>query len=154
MNQQLPWDEAVGRLKSRVSPQNYDMWLRPIEVTSWDGNTLRLRAPNSYVRIWFESNFLSSLVQEFRDLGHEQVRVEFDPDNEARPAPEPIELAKGSAPTMAPPANAVPVVAASAPATQPTSSMSMTDDQPGFVAPEAATLNPRYTFDTFVAGPS
>ena len=78
MNQQLHWDEAVGRLKSRVSPQNYDMWLRPIEVTSWEGNTLRLRAPNSYVRLWFESNFLSSLVKELRDLGHEEVRVEFD----------------------------------------------------------------------------
>src|SRR5262245_13826608 len=98
MNQQLPWDEAVGRLKSRVSPQNYDMWLRPIEVTSWDGNTLRLRAPNSYVRIWFESNFLTSLVKELRDLGHEQVRVEFDPDNEIRPTPEPVEMPMGTSP--------------------------------------------------------
>src|SRR6476469_735161 len=85
MNQQLAWDEAVGRLKSRVSPQNYDMWLRPIEVTSWDGATLRLRAPNSYIRFWFESNFLTSLVKELQDLGHEQVRVEFDPDLEGRP---------------------------------------------------------------------
>jgi len=159
MNQQLPWDEAVGRLKSRVSPQNYDMWLRPIEVTSWDGNTLRLRAPNSYVRIWFESNFLSSLVKELRDLGHEQVRVEFDPDNEQRPAPEPLEMPLGSAPMVALPerrslGEIVQATQATQPTQQPTSSMSMTDDQPGIVAPDAATLNPRYTFDTFVAGPS
>jgi chromosomal replication initiator protein len=153
MNQQLPWDEAVGRLKSRVSPQNYDMWIRPIEVTSWDGNTLRLRAPNSYVRLWFESNFLGSLVKELRDLGHEQVRVEFDPDNETRPvpAPEPIELAAGSTPTVSPPTRDEP---AAAPPSEPTSSLSMTDDQPGILAPDVATLNPRYTFDTFVAGPS
>ena len=80
MNQQLAWDEAVGRLKSRVTPQNYDMWLRPIEVTSWDGATLRLRAPNSYIRFWFESNFLQSLVKELRDLGHvegKNVVIEF-----------------------------------------------------------------------------
>src|SRR4051812_23570579 len=92
MTQELLWDEAVGRLRSRVSPQNYDMWLRPIELKSWDGSTLRLRAPNSYVRIWFESNFLSSLVKELRDLGHEHVAVEFEPDGEERPiqhAPEP-----------------------------------------------------------------
>src|SRR5690606_42044015 len=111
MNQQLPWDEAVGRLRSRVSPQNYDMWLRPIEVTSWDGNTLRLRAPNSYVRLWFESNFLSSLVKELRDLGHEQVRVEFDPDSAVRPpppAPEPVELAVGSTPTVTFPPDTAP----------------------------------------------
>src|SRR5690606_14713606 len=171
MNQQLPWDEAVGRLRSRVSPQNYDMWLRPIEVTSWDGNTLRLRAPNSYVRLWFESNFLSSLVKELRDLGHEQIRVEFDPDSEARPTPEldpePM-LAAGSMPTRVPGAgDAIEVTAAptngaqradtAAPAAAPTTATaktSMTDDQPGITAPDAATLNPRYTFDTFVAGPS
>jgi len=157
MNQQLPWDEAVGRLKSRVSPQNYDMWLRPIEVTSWDGNTLRLRAPNSYVRIWFESNFLSSLVKELRDLGHEQVRVEFDPDNETKPTPVPLEMAVGSTPTVAlPERNSLGQIvdAIATVPSQPTSSMAMTDDQPGIVAPDAATLNPRYTFDTFVAGPS
>src|SRR5262245_4848679 len=162
MNQQLPWDEAVGRLKSRVSPQNYDMWLRPIEVTSWDGSILRLRAPNSYVRLWFESNFLSNLVKELRDLGHEEVRVEFDPDSEARPAPangrsrdgasvptsgpEPLEMPLGSPPVSVP--EPMP-----AQASEPASS-AMNDDEPGMVAPDAATLNPRYTFDTFVAGPS
>ena len=35
------------------------LWLRPIEVSSWDGETLRLRAPNSYVRVWFESQSLA-----------------------------------------------------------------------------------------------
>src|SRR6476469_5696892 len=119
MNQQLAWDEAVGRLKSRVSPQNYDMWLRPIEVTSWDGATLRLRAPNSYIRFWFESNFLQSLVKELRDLGHEEVRVEFDPDLEARPAPEspePIVMPVGSVPTQLAP---TPAIVASEPANAP-----------------------------------
>jgi len=165
MNQQLHWDEAVGRLKSRVSPQNYDMWLRPIEVTSWEGNTIRLRAPNSYVRLWFESNFLTSLVKELRDLGHEEVRVEFDPDHESRPAapaPEHAPLATGSAPNVGLPHTPdAPSTGATEPSSpppsqtrEPTPSSSMTDDQPGIVAPDAATLNPRYTFDTFVAGPS
>jgi chromosomal replication initiator protein len=147
MTQQLPWDEAVGRLRERVSPQNYDMWLRPIELMSWDGSVLRLRAPNSYIRMWFESNFLPSIVKELQDLGHQQVKVEFDPDSELRPAPEPmVELASGTAPMAAQPE---PVRAA-----EPTPSSSMTDDEPGIVAPDAASLNPRYTFDTFVAGPS
>jgi chromosomal replication initiator protein len=147
MTQQLHWDEAVERLRERVSPQNYDMWLRPIELMSWDGAVLRLRAPNSYIRMWFESNFLPSIVKELADLGHEQVKVEFDPDSELRPAPEPdvpAEMPRGTAP------QAVVEVRAA----EPTSSSAMTDDEPGIVAPDTATLNPRYTFDTFVAGPS
>src|SRR5215510_707119 len=129
----LLWDEAVDRLRSRVTPQNFDMWLRPIELLSFDGATLRLRAPNSYVRLWFESNFLGTLLKEIHDLGHD-VRVEFDadgPDERSAPSPAP--------PVSAEPAPAPPVVAV---------------DHEAIAAPEAAALNPRYTFDTFVAGPS
>jgi chromosomal replication initiator protein len=116
---------------------------------------LRLRAPNSYIRFWFESNFLSSLVRELQDLGHEQVRVEFDPDLEARPEPAPVapvEMPVGSVPTQLPQQSSPAITVAAA--REPTPSSAMTDDQPGIAAPESATLNPRYTFDTFVAGPS
>ena len=149
MTQQLPWDEAVGRLRERVSPQNYDMWLRPIELMSWDGAILRLRAPNSYIRMWFESNFLPSIVKELQHLGHQEVRVEFDPDSELRPAPEPLEMPIGTAPMPVQPEPAI-----RAPEPPRVMTNGMTDDEPGIVAPDQATLNPRYTFDTFVAGPS
>src|SRR3954465_2607373 len=86
----LLWDEAVGRLRSRISPQYYDMWLRPIELLSFDGATLRLRAPNSYIRSWFESNFFGWLRKEIQELGHDDARVGFDPDGpDERPAAPP-----------------------------------------------------------------
>jgi chromosomal replication initiator protein len=130
----LLWDEAVGRLRSRVSPQNYDMWLRPIELLSFDGAILRLRAPNSYVRLWFESNFLGTLLKEIHELGHD-VRVEFDADGPDDRPPHVIEVA----PVVVVPPAPRPVVVV---------------DHEAIAAPEAASLNPRYTFDTFVAGPS
>ena len=156
MTQQLLWDEAVDRLRSRVSPQNFDMWLRPIELTSWDGGTLRLRAPNSYVRIWFESNFLATLVEELTELGQAEIRVEFEPDGEEH---RPVDV-MGSSPAIVPPTpissrplgvrppSVPPMVPAVAAVT------AMTSDEPGIVVPDNATLNPRYSFDTFVAGPS
>jgi chromosomal replication initiator protein len=151
MTAQPIWEEAVGRLKARVSPQNYDMWLRPIELMSFDGATLRLRAPNSYVRLWFESNYLETLRRELSELGHE-IRVEFDPEAErvtgsgsgTHDVP-PFPMGTQSNPTPAPTP-----VAAPKPARQPV--ISANEDE--IVAPESATLNPRYTFDTFVAGPS
>jgi len=137
----LLWDEAVGRLRSRISPQYYDMWLRPIELLSFDGATLRLRAPNSYIRSWFESNFLGSLLKEIQDLGHDAIRVEFDADGPDERPPQlpqaPLEAAPAPSP---PPPTAVAVAVAV--------------DHEAIAAPEAAALNPRYTFDTFVAGPS
>src|SRR5213076_1863902 len=127
-----------------------DMWLRPIELMSFDGSILRLRAPNSYVRFWFEANFVESLRRELAELGHE-VRVEFDPDLEERPS------AAGSGPMDAPSfatgtiPDADPVTAAPATPTitvmppERPSQLAASPDE--IVAPEAATLNPRYTFD-------
>ena len=176
MTVQLLWNEAVGILRSRVSPQNFDMWLRPIELASFDGLTLRLRAPNSYVRVWFESNFLGTLVHEIAELGQE-VRIEFEPDGPDErfaPLPQPVETAIGSAPiiegldgfdarTGAEPQ--VPAQPTGRPAPRPSPTprplasaaekpVSVTPPEDVIVAPEAASLNPRYTFDTFVAGPS
>ncbi len=133
----LLWDQAVGRLRSRISPQYYDMWLRPIELLSFDGAILRLRAPNSYIRSWFESNFLGSLLKEIHELGHE-VRVEFDADGPDERPP------RAPAPARSPP----PPPPAPAPAA------AIVVDHEAIAAPEAASLNPRYSFDTFVAGPS
>src|SRR3954454_21107743 len=95
------WDEAVGRLRSKVSPQNYDMWLRPIELLSFDGATLRLHAPNSYIRLWFESNFLGSLLKEIQALGHD-VRVEFDADGPDERPPQVVVEEPPSAPVVPP----------------------------------------------------
>ncbi|HEU0030953.1 MAG TPA: chromosomal replication initiator protein DnaA [Kofleriaceae bacterium] len=161
MTVQPLWDEAVERLRSRVSPQNYDMWLRPIELMSFDGSTLRLRAPNSYVRLWFESNFLSSLLRELQDLGQE-VRVEFDPDAPPERPQEIIDPPQGSAPisdaTGVPTEPMAPMVIVPSPAPGAPVRTNAAPPKPApedeIVAPEAASLNPRYTFDTFVAGPS
>ncbi len=161
MTVQLLWDEAVGRLKSRVSSQNYDMWLRPIEVRSFDGSTLRLRAPNSYIRSWFETNFLGTLLTEIRELGHDEVRVEFEPDgndgadrNTAHDVVEPpAELDRPrSEPDHGAPTRTVTITAALTP--KPAPAAPAVRDEDVMHAPEAATLNPRYNFETFVAGPS
>lgn len=138
MSVQLVWDEAVERLRTRVTPQNYDMWLRPIELLSADNGILKLRAPNSYVRLWFESNFLSGLLREIHDLGHD-LRVEFSVD-EGAPVPP-----NGSTPELELPAPAQPTVAAV---------LASPPEEPPVTTLEQASLNPRYTFDTFVAGPS
>lgn len=135
------WETALGRLSTKVSPQNYDMWLRPIEFVRDEAGTVQLRAPNSYVRLWFESNYLDTILDEIRTVSGVPIRVEFTADAPTTPR---IEVA----PEAAAPA---PEPAAPAPAPTPATDSS-SDGELGRL--RTATLNPRYTFDTFVAGPS
>jgi len=135
MSGQDLWEATLSRLAGKVSPQNYDMWLRPIEFVGQDGSVLHLRAPNSYVRLWFESNYLDAVLDELRSTTGAPFRVEFssestgggvriEPVAPERPAPGTVEPGIGTSP-----------------------------DALSF-PPDVANLNPRYTFDTFVAGPS
>jgi len=138
-----PWQSALGRLSSKVSPQNFDMWLRPIECVGQDGSVLLLRAPNSYVRLWFESNYLETVLDEIRAATGVPYRVELSVDTgeTRRPA---------ASPAVAAAAAASAAVEAQAAAT----SAPTEDEALSKFPPEASTLNPRYTFETFVAGPS
>lgn len=142
------WDQALDRMRPRVSPQNYDMWLAPIEYVSWESGRLKLRAPNSYVRLWFESNFLDAVRNEVQTVTGETVAIEFAPDGPGM-RPEPRELARPSEPEIAESPAPAPAAAVPAPIIKAGS-----DPEIPTGPPEAATLNPRYSFETFVAGPS
>ncbi|MEZ4363654.1 MAG: chromosomal replication initiator protein DnaA [Kofleriaceae bacterium] len=145
MTESSIWDQAMERLKGRVSTQNYDMWLAPIECVGWAEGRLRLRAPNSYVRLWFESNFLDALRTEVQTVTGQDVEVEFDPDG---PDPREPRRAQGTGPVS-------PIAPATTPEpTAPPPSVSVSEPDIPTGPPEAATLNPRYSFETFVAGPS
>ncbi len=68
----------MRRLSSKIAPQNFDMWLRPIECDSIDGQVLRLKAPNPYVKLWFESNYLETILSELRAETGTTYQVEFE----------------------------------------------------------------------------
>jgi chromosomal replication initiator protein len=137
------WDEALGRLRDRISPQNFDMWLRPIECTAFDGHVLRLRAPNTFIRRWFENNFLEVVRSEVCAVSGRDLDIEFDPDGPDRPASSSDAVESVPSPHPEPPG----MIEAAA-EIEGTTSIS---NEP---VENRASLNPRYTFDTFVAGPS
>ena len=115
-----PWKRALQALQLRIKPHNFDMWLRPIQCVSIDGQIVRLQAPNRYIREWFEDNYLPVVLQELRQQNGNDFNVVLE-----------TEVAE------APPVSDVVVERAK-------------PEPPNWTAE----LNARYTFDTFVVGPS
>src|SRR4051812_31446809 len=72
------WTSALNRLSSKIAPHNFELWLRPIECLGIDGDRLRLRAPNHYVKLWFESNYLAHVLEELRREDDRAFKVEID----------------------------------------------------------------------------
>jgi chromosomal replication initiator protein len=187
------WSSALRRLEHRIAPQNFDMWLRPIECCAIEGRTIRLRAPNPYVRFWFESNYLTAVLDELKAETALEYAVEFEPDNDppSRPAAEPdapvalplspegtrpngqrnrsngngrgadhpgtYSLATGGFSGGSSARTADDITGPGGPMPAGDSSLAA-EFEPDFDRDEPPlvniSLNPRYTFDSFVAGPS
>jgi len=196
------WSTALRRLEHRIAPQNFDMWLRPIECCAIDGRTIRLRAPNPYVRFWFESNYLTAVLDELKAETALEYAVEFEPDIDPPPHRPPEALDSSDVPLALPlsPEGTRPnlhgtpgtnghagnghgpgyagngrtaaradrssgdEVLSPDDITSPSASIPSSDSstsaefQPDFDRDDPPlvniSLNPRYTFDSFVAGPS
>jgi len=91
------WERALSSLQQRIKPHNFDMWLRPILCSAVDGCRITLRAPNRYIKEWFEDNYLSIVLQELRSHTQSEFQVifELEESGEVEPpaaveAPEPV----------------------------------------------------------------
>ncbi len=49
------WNQCLDRLESELSPQQFNTWIRPLHAVE-EGNSLRLLAPNHFVRDWVHDN--------------------------------------------------------------------------------------------------
>ncbi len=52
------WNRCLDRLEGEFSPQQFDTWIRPLHAIE-DGNSLRLLAPNHFVRDWVNEHLLT-----------------------------------------------------------------------------------------------
>jgi len=195
----------MRRLSTQIAPQNFDMWLRPIECDSIDdNNVVRIKVPNPYVRLWFESNYLESVLSELRAETGLTYQVEIEVLDEDAPSPldtppmpnspasthEAAPQAQQSLGSFAQSAMAEPTAKPNRPSTAPFEAaapmgstgnvqrgpvgapnypyqaQNMTPPRPsaaGTTSPPDplrdnsivnVALNPRYNFNSFVAGPS
>ena len=64
----LVWEKCLERLQDEFSSQQFNTWIRPLQVRM-DESCLRLLAPNPYVRDKVEEKFLERIQELINDLG-------------------------------------------------------------------------------------
>ena len=66
----MVWEACVGRLQSELSSEDFDTWIKPLRAHYNGESSLRIIAPNRYVREQVETRYLSrieELVDQYGD---------------------------------------------------------------------------------------
>ena len=134
MNSPNVWDEILGRVETKINRHSFYTWFKPTTFVRDDGPTLTVKVPNPLFRDWLTKHYSGVLGEAIGEVHREGMLVvfvsEIRPDGGAS-----IEAAP-----MISPAEEEATAAADAPVP--------VEEQ------RAVGLNLRYTFDTFVVGPS
>jgi chromosomal replication initiator protein len=72
------WSEALHGLEPRLDRQTFDMWLRPIRLARIDGDLLQLRAPNRFLKEWFETHYLDLALDELESRHERKFKVAIE----------------------------------------------------------------------------
>ncbi len=67
------WEQCLSRLECQLSAQQLSTWLRPLQAIE-EQNTLRLLAPNPYVRGWVQEQLGTEILQLVQALSQGAIR--------------------------------------------------------------------------------
>jgi chromosomal replication initiator protein len=132
------WDQVLARVETKVNRHSFSTWFRRTEFVSDDGVRVTIRVPDTVFRDWLLKHYSGVLADALAEVGRGDTALTFLTEAEANTQAAAAEkrdfaLEKDAAQT--------------AEVAFPT--LSVADPPPG-----PPGLNPRYTFDTFVVGPS
>jgi len=124
------WDQVLGRIEAKVGRHSFHTWFKPTSMLRDDGIRVSVRVPNVLFTEWLPKHYSVVLAEALKDVGRLDTEIIFVPE-EAKSA-----IASGAVAAV-------------------TEAFSAADDAaPAGYSTTFVGLNPRYTFDTFIVGPS
>ena len=121
------WDQILSRIESKVNRHSFYTWFKPTSFVDDGGSSITVRVPNSLFKDWLTKHYSVVLSEALTEVRRPGTALVFVSDGTAAPpaAPDPVDMSEE-------PEASVPLAASTTP----------------------GGLNPRYTFDTFIVGPS
>jgi len=146
------WTNCIDCLQQELPAQQFNTWIRPLQVDQ-NGNTLRLLAPNRFVKDWVAQRYLSRIneivIADPQADGVEQVELVIGSKRVSQEQPVKASEAQKPKPTAG-----VAKHTYQDPAPKKTASQSANDDKKLSTRQLRNDLNANFTFDSFVEGKS
>jgi len=101
------WSKVIDSLKERVGQQNFDIWIKPIQFLSLEGESIELEVPNRFFKEWINEHYsfqIKDALSQLTDMPyHLQFRIRNEKGNgkESEPIAE-IPMARAIQPIFNP----------------------------------------------------
>ncbi len=142
------WDEACKRLKALLHPDVYVKWIGVIKADGLTDSTLTLGVDNDFYQTWLEENYLPFIKQAVHSVYGAEIGIRFTVKPDAAvAAPVPV---SGPAPRPRPADTLFPME----PQAPPSRGKGRSRDKETFSGTTDSPLNHKFTFESFVVGPS
>ena len=122
------WNQVLTIIEGKVGPHSFSTWFKPTALLKDDGATLSIRVPNTLFVEWLPKHYSVVLSEALHEIGRTNAQLMFVPLAEHDTG-----------------------LAVEIGIDEPGSPMPQAHAGPG---PASGGLNPRYTFDSFIVGPS
>lgn len=127
---QNSWDKCLARLEQDLSPQQFNTWVRPLQAR-FNDRELILLAPNQFVLDWVKDKYFNNIEALINNYSDSAISVLLDIGSEE-----------------------VIQVPGSTGALKPSLKPAGNNSRQGANARRNSSLNPNFTFDTYVEGKS
>ena len=126
------WDEILTRVQTKINRHSFYTWFKPTNFIADDGATVTVRVPNPLFKEWITKHYSAVIAEAASEARRSEANITFV--SEGRDA--------------APPTSAGTVTRDYEPAKD------LLAEHGVALATPPSGLNPRYSFDTFIVGPS
>jgi len=119
------WDQVLSRVETKVNRHSFYTWFKPTSLVADGGQSITVRVPNPLFKDWLTKHYSVVLSEALTEVRRSGATLVFVAEGIVLPS----------------------LIEIDPPQAVPGAPLDMT-------APVSAGLNPRYTFDTFIVGPS
>jgi len=119
------WESVLSRIETKVNRHSFYTWFRPTVLVADNAAGLTVCVPNPLFKDWLTKHYSGVIAEALEEVQRPGTSVVFVTD--ARPATVPVD---------------------------PIPEAQRTEDPDASSSPLTGGLTPRYTFDTFIVGPS
>lgn len=71
------WSKVTDSLRERIGPQNFDIWIKPIQLLSMDGEKVEMEVPNRFFREWINEHYSKQMKDVFFLLTQKPYHLQF-----------------------------------------------------------------------------